>query len=175
MEAPCLAVARFQKPHGLKGEAIIFPLTDEPEAVFVPGRQLLPVDDEGHPVGEAIEVERARPYHRRWLFKFRGMDDRDALQGWQNRLLGVPVGELTPPADDELYEHEVAGATIEVDGKVVGTGGGLLDIPAGRLLEVRLTDGREVLVPFRPPIVVAVVRATRTIVLDPPAGLLELD
>ena len=31
MEAAYLAVARFRKPHGLKGEAVCWVLTDEPE------------------------------------------------------------------------------------------------------------------------------------------------
>ena len=175
MEAPCLAVARFEKPHGLKGEVILFPLTDEPAAVFVPGRSMTPVDAGGRPVGAAVEIERARPYHRRWLVKFRGVESRAGLEGWSHRLLGVATTELTPPADDELYEHELDGATIEVDGVVVGTGRGLLDVRAGQLLQVVLTDGREILVPFRRPIVFRVVRESRTIVLDPPAGLLELD
>jgi ribosomal 30S subunit maturation factor RimM len=35
-------------------------------------------------------------------------------------------------------------------------------------------DGREVLVPFRPPILVAVDRERREISIDPPPGLLEL-
>lgn len=174
MEAPCLAVARFQKPHGLKGEAIVFPLTDAPDAVFVPGRMLFPVDDEGQPVGAPVEVERARPYHRRWLLKFRGVDDRNGLQAWSG-LLGARREELTPPAEGEFYEHEIAGVDVVVGGKVVGTGAGLIRIPAGQLLAVAMADGREVLVPFRKPVVVAVDRAARRIELNPPDGLLELD
>ena len=32
-----LAVGRLRKPHGLKGEFAIFPLTAEPDLVFAPG------------------------------------------------------------------------------------------------------------------------------------------
>ncbi len=59
MEAVYLAVARFRKPHGLKGEALIYPLTDEPDAVFVPGRVLVPVDEEGRPMGLEVVIHKA--------------------------------------------------------------------------------------------------------------------
>lgn len=173
--APCLAVARLIKPHGLKGEAIVFPLTDEPAVVFTVGRQLIPVDDEGNPSGPSVEVERAREYHRRWLVKFRGVESRTTIEGWAEQLMGVPAEELTPPADDELYVHELDGAVVEVAGERIGTARGLLSVPAGSLLVVERTDGRELLVPFRRPIVTGIARATRTITLEPPDGLLDLD
>ena len=40
MEATHLVVARFLKPHGLRGAALVEPLTDEPETVFQVGRRL---------------------------------------------------------------------------------------------------------------------------------------
>jgi len=49
----------------------------------------------------------------------------------------------------------------------------VLDAAGARLLAVDV-GGREVLVPFRKPIVVHLDRATRRIEIDPPAGLLEL-
>ncbi len=54
MEAAYLAVARFRKPHGLKGEAVCWVLTDEPERVFTVGRLLTPVDENGDRIGEPV-------------------------------------------------------------------------------------------------------------------------
>ena len=81
MEAAYLAVARFRKPHGLKGEAVVWVLTDHPEQVLVTGRLLTQVDDMGNPVGESLEIERARPFHRTWLIKFKEVDDRAGTVG----------------------------------------------------------------------------------------------
>ena len=39
-----LVVGLLKKPHGIKGEALIYPVTDEPEAVFRVGRILAVVD-----------------------------------------------------------------------------------------------------------------------------------
>ena len=40
-----MAVGRLRKPHGLKGEFAVFPLTDQPETVFAAGRTLVPDDE----------------------------------------------------------------------------------------------------------------------------------
>lgn len=172
-EAGYLAVARFQKPHGLKGELVVFPLTDEPEAVFVPGRELVPVDAAGRAVGAAVVIERARAYHRRWLVKFRDLDDRTALERWDADLLGTAREALAPPAEGEMYFHELPGSRVTAGGRTVGTVTDVARVPGGELLLVD-ADGRELLIPFRAPIVVRLDRARREIAIDPPPGLLEL-
>ena len=173
MEAAYLAVARFRKPHGLKGDAVVWVLTDDPDEVFVTGRQLTPVNEAGTPVGEPLEIERARPHHRTWLIKFKGLYDRGVLEQWEQVLLGVPKAELAPLGEGEFYEHDVPGASVLVDGEVIGEATGLLDIPGGKLLCVDV-NGREVMVPFREPILVGVDRMARRIEIDPPPGLLDL-
>lgn len=172
-DAPYLAVARFQKPHGLKGELIVFSLTDEPEDVFAVGRALTPLDAAGAADGAPVTIERSRPYHRRWLVKLDGVDDRTAAERLTGRTVGAPADALRAPNDDEMYAHEVVGAAVTVDGTRVGTARGLVSVPGGHLLVVDV-EGREVLVPFRRPILVAVSRARREIAIDPPPGLLEL-
>ncbi len=174
MEGGYLVVARLKKPHGLKGDAVVWALTDDPHEVLVVGRSLVPVDEEGREVGDPVVIERSRPYHRQWLLKFEAIDDRTRLEQWQQQLFGVPVSDLRAPGDDELYVHEVPGTAVLVDGEVVGHATGLLDMPGGgRLLQVDI-GGREVLVPFRRPIVQEIDRPARRITIDPPAGLLEL-
>ena len=173
MEAAYLAVARFRKPHGLKGEAVVWVLTDEPEEVLVAGRQLTPVDEAGDAVGEPLEIERARPFHRTWLIKFKEVADRSGLEQWDQVLLGVPTSELAPLGEGEFYEHDVPGASVMVDGEVIGEATGLIDVPGGKLLCVDV-NGREVMVPFRQPILLSVDRVERQIEIDPPTGLLDL-
>ncbi|UCD25534.1 MAG: 16S rRNA processing protein RimM [Gemmatimonadota bacterium] len=173
MEAAYLAVARFRKPHGLKGDAVCWVLTDDPEQVFTVGRLLTPVDEQGNRIGEPLEIERERRYHRSWLLKFRGIADRGVLERWDQILLGVPREELTPPSEQQMYEHEVPGATVVANGEVVGEVTRVVEAAGGRLLAVDM-NGREVLVPFSKPIVVSVDRAAKRIEIDPPEGLLEL-
>jgi 16S rRNA processing protein RimM len=173
MEAAYLAVARFRKPHGLKGDALLWVLTDEPERVFAVGRELTPVDESGQRIGTPLVIEHERRYHRHWLVKFRGVGSRSELDRWEQMLLGVPSEELTPPGDNEMYEHEMPGVDVVVDGHVVGSVAELLDAAGGKLLVVDL-GGKEVLVPFREPIVRKLDRAARRIEIDPPPGLLDV-
>ena len=88
-------------------------------------------------------------------------------------MLGVLEADLSPPEDGEMYVHEIPGSSVIVDGSIVGSASGLIDVPGGRLLIVDI-DGREVFVPFREPIVTKVDRVARSIEIDPPAGLLEI-
>lgn len=173
-DAGYLPVARFAKPHGLKGEAIVFVLIEQADAVLVPGRVLTPVDAEGRAAGSPLTLQRARPYHRRWLLKFEGIDERTPLESWRHVTFGIPREDA--PGDDgsgALRDHEVPGATVVADGRVIGTARAVLQVPGGPLLVVD-GDGKEHLIPYRAPILVATDRERREILIDPPAGLLEL-
>ena len=173
MEAVYLGVARFLKPHGLKGEAVVFPLTDEPQEVFVKGRVLVPVDDDGIPLGEELVINHARPFQRRWLLLFEGISDRTVLETWPQFMLGARSNELKPPDDGEMYFHEIPGAAIVQDGVQIGTAKEILSVPGGRML-VMERDGRDHLIPFRAPIVARLDREARRIEVALPSGLLEI-
>lgn len=170
-----LAVARLRKPHGLKGDVVLWALTDDPEGVLVPGRRLVPVSEGGERAGDDVVVERSRRYNRQWLVKFESVADREVLEGWRNRLFGVAVEELAAPRGEEMYIHEMPGVSVRVGGEIIGRVIRLVEVAGGEgdLLAVDV-GGREILVPFRRPIVTRVDREAREIELDPPEGLLEL-
>ena len=172
-EATYLAVARFRKPHGLKGEAVVFPLTDEPDAVFVPGRVLVPVDDEGRPTGVEVVIQKARPYQRHWLISFEGITDRAVLRSWGAVTFGADRSELRAPEEGEMYLHEIPGSHVVEDGVEIGIVREIVGVPGGSVLVVE-RDGKEHLIPFRDPIVKRLDRENRRIEVVLPPGLLEL-
>ncbi|MEO8480478.1 MAG: ribosome maturation factor RimM, partial [Gemmatimonadota bacterium] len=93
-DAPALiVVGRVRKPHGLKGELSIFPLTDEPHEVFVSGRILTMLTLGGVPAG-TITLEAVRGYHREWLLKITGHTTREAVEGYREHFLAVPRDTL---------------------------------------------------------------------------------
>jgi 16S rRNA processing protein RimM len=172
-EARRLVVGRLRKPHGLKGDVSLFPLTDRPDELFAPGRSLWVVDLEGQLLGGPIQIERSRGYHREWLIKFRGVDSRDALDPWRNQFLAVPEDELVPPEQDEVYLHELAGFAVRNEtGEPLGLVTSLYELPAGLMIEVQ-GPKREFLLPYRKEFVVDVDRAARRLTVRPPAGLLD--
>lgn len=168
-----LAVGRLRKPHGLKGEFAVFPLTADPAAVFSPGRTLVRLALDGEVAGDPVVIERSRPFHREWLLKFAGQDERGALDGWRGQFLGAPAEELAPPAEGEVYVHELEGFAVrQGDGTALGLVTALYELPSGLTLEVQ-GPRKEFLLPFRKEFVRQVNREDRTLVVELPEGLLE--
>ncbi|MGB7211099.1 MAG: ribosome maturation factor RimM [Gemmatimonadales bacterium] len=167
-----LVVGRLQKPHGLKGEYSVFPLTDQPDDVFAVGRKLERWDLGGTALGE-VEIERAKGYHREWLVKFRGVADRVALDQWRGQFLAAAAEELAPPAEGEVYLHELAGFSVRgADGMPVGLVTGVFELPQGLMIEVQ-GPKKEFLLPFRKEFVTAVDRTERRLSVVIPDGLVE--
>ena len=168
-----MVVGRLRKPHGLKGDCTLFPLTADPAAVFAPGRPIWLVGLDGQTVAGPVTIERSRPYHREWLVKFAGADERDALDPWRGLFLAVPAEELTPPGEGEVYLHELTGFSVRLaDETPLGLVSEVYDLPSGVMIEVQ-GPKREFLLPFKKEFVREVDREGRRLVVTPPEGLLE--
>ncbi|HEY7026519.1 MAG TPA: ribosome maturation factor RimM [Gemmatimonadales bacterium] len=169
-----LVVGRLRKPHGLKGEFTVFPLTNDPAAVFQAGRTLRRMDLAGTMVGEPVEVERSKAYHREWLIKFRGVESRDELDLWRGQFLAAPEHSLAKPAEGEVYLHELEGFAVKkADGSPLGLVSAIYEMPSGLMLEVQ-GPKREFLLPFKREFVKQVDREGRVLVVEVPEGLVEL-
>lgn len=166
-----LVVGRVQRPHGLSGEVSIEVATAFPDR-FTPGVCL--VWRRGGAERE-LTLAAARPNGRRLLLRFEGVADVDEARALQGGELCVPEAEAFPAPEGFYYSHEIRGFFCEdASGLPLGRAAGLEQTAAGPMLTVETGPGREALVPFVHPIVVRVDREGRRIVLDPPAGLLEL-
>lgn len=168
--ADWLAVGRVRKPHGLHGELLAEILTDFPERVAA-GVEL----GVGQPPDRFLTVARIRTHKGAWLLTLQGIDTREAAEALRDAWL-----TLRGQSRDELpagyfYEHELTGLTcVDPDGRTLGAVTGLADIGGGALLVVQSARG-EVLVPFRPALVVRVELEAGRLVLDPPRGLFDDD
>ena len=167
-----LVVGRLRKPHGLKGEFTVFPLTSTPETVFAPGATLWRVDLAGEPKGELV-VESGKPYHREWLVKFRGVADRDTLDTFRGDFLSAVAEGLAPPEGDEVYLHELDGFSVRDEaGTALGLVTSLYELPSGLMIEVQ-GPKREFLLPYKKEFIVGVERGERRLVVRIPEGLLD--
>jgi 16S rRNA processing protein RimM len=168
-----VVVGRLRKPHGLKGDCTLFPLTDSPECVFAPGQEVWIVDMLGAEVAGPLTIERSRSYHREWLVKFAGVENRDAVDSYRAKFVGVPQDALGPLAEDEVYLHELDGFSVRLpDGTPLGLVSAIYELPAGLVIEVQGAK-REFLLPYKKEFVQQVDRAGRRLVVSPPEGLLE--
>lgn len=169
-----LVVGRLRKPHGLKGDVTVFPLTDDPQSVFAPGRELITLDLSGQEVGSPVVIERSRQYHREWLIKFLGRDSRESLETLRDTMLASKAEDLTPPGPGEVYIHDLAGfAVSREDGTALGLVSAVYELPGGLMLEVQ-GPRREFLLPYKAEFIRQVDPEARRLVVAVPEGLLDL-
>jgi len=159
------------RPHGLAGEVSVQIATAFPQR-FQPGARFLwRRNDETR----ALILAGARPHGRRWLLRFEGVGDPEAARALAGGELCVPGEEAFPAPEGFYYSHEVEGwMCLDPDGRELGKVTRLEETAAGPLLAIERPGKKTALVPFVRPIVAEIDRASRRIVLDPPAGLMEL-
>jgi 16S rRNA processing protein RimM len=174
-----IIVGRVRKAHGIRGEVVVEPITDAPDAIFASGHRVFAGTASGDiaPNHAELHVESSRPFSDGYLIAFAEVPDRNAAETWRGRYLLVPADELPPPADDEVYVHELPGMRVELaDGEVLGTVEETYELPQGLAIDVRRApphDKQTVLLQFDERTIASVDRETRVIVVTPPEGLLE--
>ena len=174
-EPELIAIGRIRRPHGIRGEVVVDLLTDTPDVLFASGRRVLvgTVGGNPDPKGAALHIEGSRPFKDSWLIKAREIADRNAAELWRDRYLLLPQDELPPPAEDEVYIHDLIGMRVEeVSGAAVGTVSEVYELPQGLMLEIA-GERKGALIPFRDEVVTSVDAEQRLIIIDPPLGLFE--
>lgn len=171
-EDDLLLVGRVARAHGNRGQVIVNPETDFAEDRFRVGRTLLV----GPPQARAERRIAAVRFHQgRPILALDGvatMDDAEALSGAE---LWIPAAALPPLPPGTYYRHDLVGCEVrdpkgEAIGHVASVEGTLershLIVQGGR---------GEVMIPLAAGICVSVDIAARTIVVDPPDGLLDVN
>lgn len=172
-----LVVGHLQRPHGIRGEVFVFPLTDHPESVFAPGVVLLlgeEHENEPNPDLPPLRVDSVRPFQKGILVCFGGVYGRDEAGSLRGRYLFQEIDQLIPLTEDEVYYHQLLNMTVvTVAGEEVGSVVEVYELSPADLLEVH--GGRGILmIPYQEHIVVDVDMEGGRIAIDPPAGLLDL-
>jgi 16S rRNA processing protein RimM len=168
-EPPLLEVGRIVRAHGIRGEVVVEAVSNRPDR-FAAGSELVAGD------GRLVVVRATphggpapagRPALARWIVAFEGVEDRSRAETLRGTvLLGLaPAG--AEPDDDEFWVHELVGAEVtDPSGTVLGRVVAVEANPASDLLV--LEDGALV------PMVFVVEAGNGRVVIDPPAGLLDL-
>jgi 16S rRNA processing protein RimM len=174
-----IIVGRVRKAHGIRGEVVVETITDAPDAIFASGRRVFAGTATGDPAPNRLElhVTGVRPFNEGLLVGFAEVPDRNAAETWRGRYLLLPADEVAPPADEEVYVHELVGMRVELPGgQPVGTVEETYELPQGLAIDVRRDAPREqetVMLAYDERTIASVDRASRVIVVTPPDGLLE--
>ncbi|HPI73216.1 MAG TPA: ribosome maturation factor RimM [bacterium] len=165
-----VVIGKVLRPHGVRGELRLMPLTENPErfrrltTVFLNrdgGRRPFPI------TGVKLSPTAV-------LISLQGIATRTEAENWQGSLVEIEAKDIQPLAEGELYYFEVIGMAVESEsGQKLGTVTDVLSYPAQDLYVVE-SAGREILIPAVPAIVQRVDTEQRLMVIHALEGLLDL-
>jgi len=171
-EQPLVVIARAVRTRGLKGEIIADLLTDFPERFENVGR-LFAVS----PQGERREVELESHWFQkdRVVLKFAGYDSMDAAKELVACEFAIPENERVSLPESHYYDWELEGCTVNtVSDTRLGRVSRVMRTGGVELLVVENEQGRDYLVPMADSIIIKIDPVAKTIIVDPPEGLLDL-
>ena len=166
-----VVVARAVRTRGLKGEIVAELLTDFPER-FEDLEELVLVSPSGERTTKQLEDFWFQ--NDRVVLKLTGYDDVDTAKQLVGFEFAVPESERVQLPDDHYYDWELEGCTVKVGVESIGTVKSVLKTGGAEILVVADDSGKERLIPLADSIVVEVDTAGKSIVIDPPEGLLDL-
>jgi 16S rRNA processing protein RimM len=165
-ESELIAVGRIIRPHGIRGEMKVYPLTTIPNRFIDIGDVLVECPD-----GETQEhhVQYARYATGYVIVKFDTVDTRDDAEILNGAYISVPRSQVPMLDEGNYYVFDLIGMRVEDEqGAVTGE---IIDIetfPANDLLVIRKTDGVTVQVPAVSEFVVTVdIARKRTVIRFP--------
>jgi 16S rRNA processing protein RimM len=170
-----LTIARILRPQGRKGEVAAEILTDFPERFQQ--RQTVFLEVPGG-VPQSVTLEGGWPHKGRIILKFSGVDSIDSASRLRGRAVLIPWEDRTPLPQHHYYHSELRGCRVvwERGGREIGTVESVEPTGGVDVLHIRPPEGNaEVLIPLAQEICTRIDVASRTIVIDPPEDLLELN
>tara|TARA_Y100001968_G_scaffold241143_1_gene224706 strand:+ start:140 stop:670 length:531 start_codon:yes stop_codon:yes gene_type:complete len=169
-----MSIGEIVAPQGLKGDIRIKPSSDFPERFTQPGKRWIQKDNE-LPTEIKLIKGKLIPGRSIYVLSIEGLSSRSSAEkiiGWN---LVIPVNSRPNLNNDEYHYFDLIGleARIGAEKTLIGY---VTDLIKGGndLLEIELVKGKKVLVPFVKEIVPEIEINEKWLLINPPAGLLEL-
>jgi 16S rRNA processing protein RimM len=165
-----VTVGLIAKVHGIGGEVVIHPLTDDPGRFRTGATVLLEVP--GAPASPR-RILGSRMHQQRYLLLLEGVADRTAAEALRGGRLCVREADLPALPPGQIWLHDVPGMAVESEqGEALGTVHQVLETGEERRLLVVHGPRGEFLVPFIEQFVLAIDRDARRITIRLLEGLL---
>jgi 16S rRNA processing protein RimM len=144
MPRELIIVAEIIRPHGIRGDVVLRPLTDNPETITEAAHLYL-----GLEAGSPTAVEKVRIHKGAPLLKLAGINSIEDAEKIKGKPLCLPVDELAPLEEGEYFLHDLAGLQVkDVSGNLVGTVDWIMDTGGSPVLMIPAPRGGEMMVPF---------------------------
>lgn len=163
-----LVIGQVTKPHGVRGEMRVMPLTDRPERFSWLKEVFL-----GEDGGRRAKVTAARVHQGFILLKIEGYETRDDAETLRGTKLTIPEDQAIPLDEGEYYLRDLLGMKVVTDeGRQLGVLEDVIETGANNVFVVRGPDG-EVLLPDIPDVVVEIDFEEELMTVRPLPGLLD--
>jgi 16S rRNA processing protein RimM len=171
-DSPALAIARIVRTRGNRGEVLADILTDFPERFERLKTVLLEFPDQHR---ETAVLEETWAHKGRQVLKFAGIESISEAERLRAAWVLVDLRDAVPLEEGEYYDHDLVGCrVVDVAGAVLGTVREILKAAGNAVLIVDGPRG-EILIPAVADFCRHVSVADKTIVVDLPEGLLDLN
>lgn len=117
MRNTSIIVGKIVAPHGVRGDVRIVPLTDNQERFY--DLKELWLDN-----GSVLPIQSVKMHNQYVLIKFKGSDDRTAVEALRGHMLSIPRELAVPLGEDEYYTADIIGLEVYLEngdhiGKIV--------------------------------------------------------
>jgi 16S rRNA processing protein RimM len=165
-------VGRIARAHGNRGQVIVNLDTDFPGERFWPGAELFTMRGG---VVTPLTLTTVRFQSERPVIGLSGIETIEAAESLAGLELRIPAGQLAALPAGAFYHHDLVGCRVETrTGAPVGTVEAVEGTADASRLVVAGSAG-EILIPLAADICTTIDVHARRIVIDPPAGLLDLN
>jgi len=167
-----LLVGRVARAHGNKGHVIVNPETDFARERFAVGNELV-VEQSGRSTTRRIAG--VRFHEARPIIALEGVDTMNAAEALAGAELKMPVAALGALPANAFYRHDLVGCEVQdTSGRAIGRVSDVEGPMEQSRLVVASANG-ELLIPMVEGICVSVDTAAKTIVVNPPEGLMDVN
>lgn len=139
-----LQVGIISSTHGVRGEVKVFPTTDDvkrfrrlKEVILDTGRETL-----------VLEIESVKFFKQFAILKFKGYDNINDIEKYRGKSLYVTRENAVKLKKDEYFIADLLGIKVlQEDGSELGVLQDVIETGANDVYQIRMTDGRELLLP----------------------------
>lgn len=165
-ESIYLAIGFLRRPHGVNGEIIMDLHTDFPDRIK-PGRKVYIGEDH-----TSFTIGSTRVHGTGLLVKLRGSDSPEAAGRFRNQWVYVKSSEVPALPEGKIYKHQLIGLTVTTDeGGKLGVLHEVLETGANDVYVVLKEDGKEILLPAIPDVILQVNMEDKTMIVHLIEGL----
>lgn len=139
-----LQVGVISSTHGVRGEVKVFPTTDDVRR-FKKCKELILAAPREELV---LEVESVKFFKQFAILKFKGIDNINEIEKYRNCGLYVTRENAVRLKKDEYFIADLIGIKVtDEEGIELGTLEDVIETGANDVYQIKMTDGRELLLP----------------------------